>query len=489
MPRRKKDFTESLSKNIITTFAMPTSSEDDISDHEKDLLGSSEKRTAKVPETVKSTQASQPKGVGGVEAVEDLIRQIEEYNFAPELAEFLKQKLQFLTSIFIKKSRDIRLAVREDILNNVITPIIEKFRNRETIHLTTIYDLQARPVGIEERTYQAKIRSCEEAIDKLKAQLQVANADLATLNKDLSATAKGLLESTKEVKDIIKKSKPSFSDVLQMRPPPSATQVPYVNKRSEHVVLLRPKSQGTSSEENRKAVETALVCRNSAARVNRISKVSNGGIIIEAPTAADFDALKTEFGCIPNIENRFSVTEPKRRRPQVIILGLDNSVDKDRLVTGLAAKNHFLCDTRNKPLFEVNFPIKGRRTTNWVISIDPVCYKRLFTEQGVYFEFSRYRYDNFFSIKQCKHCRLFGHTTKWCPRAKEVLCPNCGMDHSASDCKRISCVNCVSSNQRYRTNLDIFHDPFDRKVCECFMKQKENLVRMTDYGPTPTPSN
>ncbi|GBN44181.1 hypothetical protein AVEN_46785-1, partial [Araneus ventricosus] len=173
-----------------------------------------------------------------------------------------------------------------------------------------------------------------------------------------------------------------------MRPPPSATQVPYVNKRSEHVVLLRPKSQGTSSEENRKAVETALVCRNSAARVNRISKVSNGGIIIEAPTAADLDALKTEFGCIPNIENRFSVTEPKRRRPQVIILGLDNSVDKDRLVTGLAAKNHFLCDTRNKPLFEVNFPIKGRRTTNWVISIDPVCYKRLFTEQGVYFEFS-----------------------------------------------------------------------------------------------------
>ncbi|GBM05559.1 hypothetical protein AVEN_160698-1 [Araneus ventricosus] len=337
MPRRKKDFMESLSTNIITTFAMPTSSEDDISDHEKDVSGSSEKRTAKVPEMVKTAQASQPKGVGGVEAVEDLIRQIEEFNFAPELAEFLTQKLQFLSNIFIKKSRDIRLAVREDILNNVITPIIEKFRNRETIHLTTIYDLQARPVGIEERTYQAKIRSCEEMIDKLKAQLQVANANLATLNKDLIATAKGLLESTKEVKDIIKKSKPSFSDVLQMRPQPSATQVSYVNNRSEHVVLLRPKSQGTSSEENRKAVETALVCRNSAARVNRISKVSNGGIIIEAPTAADLDALKTEFGCIPNIEDRFSVTEPKRRRPQVIILGLDNSVDKDRLVTGLAA--------------------------------------------------------------------------------------------------------------------------------------------------------
>ncbi|GBM73599.1 hypothetical protein AVEN_140231-1 [Araneus ventricosus] len=204
--KEKGSFTESLSKTIITTFALPASSEDDSSDHDKDLSGPSEKKSTKVPEMIKTGQASQPKGVGGVEAVEDLVRQIEEFNFEPELAEFFIQKLQFLSNIFVKKSRDIRMAIREDIVNNVIAPIVEKFRNRETLHISTIYDLQARPVGIEERTYQPKIRSCEESIEKLKAQLQLANADLSTLNKDLNATAKGLLESTKEIKAIIKKS-------------------------------------------------------------------------------------------------------------------------------------------------------------------------------------------------------------------------------------------------------------------------------------------
>ncbi|GBL90026.1 hypothetical protein AVEN_244939-1 [Araneus ventricosus] len=226
---------------------MPSSSEDELSDH-RELSGPSEKKSTKVPEMTKTGQASQPKNVGGVEAVEDLIRHTEEYNFAPELAEFLIQKLQFLSNIFVNRPRDIRLAIREEIVNTVIAPIVEKFRNRETLHLTTIYDLQARSVGIEERTYQEKIRSCEESIEKLKAQLQLANADLSTLNKDLNATAKGLLESTKEVKAIIKKSQPSFADVLQMRPPPTSSQVPYITQRSEHVVLLRPKTQGITSD-------------------------------------------------------------------------------------------------------------------------------------------------------------------------------------------------------------------------------------------------
>ncbi|GBN24417.1 hypothetical protein AVEN_39029-1 [Araneus ventricosus] len=151
------------------------------------------------------------------------------------------------------------------------------------------------------------------------------------------------------------------------------------------------------------------------------------------------------------------------------------------------AKNHFLCDTKNNPLFEINCPIRARRNTNWFISVDPSCYKRLFDEQGLYFEFSRFRFDNFFSVKQCRHCRRFSHTTKCCPGSKDVLCTNCGMDHLTSDCKQINCINSLESNQRFKTNFDLSHGPFDRIKCECFVKKKANLVRLTNYGTTPVP--
>ncbi|GBO18793.1 hypothetical protein AVEN_102125-1 [Araneus ventricosus] len=117
------------------------------------------------------------------------------------------------------------------------------------------------------------------------------------------------------------------------------------------------------------------------------ARYAEGKIIIEAP-AADLQALRAEIECIPALENDFDISKPKRRRSQVILLGLDNEIDKDRLLKGLTDKNHFLCDKKNNPLLEINFHIKARRNTNLVISVDPSCYKRLFEEQGLYFKFS-----------------------------------------------------------------------------------------------------
>ncbi|GBM97314.1 hypothetical protein AVEN_27077-1 [Araneus ventricosus] len=159
---------------------------------------------------------------------------------------------------------------------------------------------------------------------------------------------------------------------------------------NNHVVLLRPKKD-SSSEDNRKLVENALITRNSPVRINRISKVSKGGLIIEAPTKEDLEAPEAE--CVSTLGEQFEISKPMRRRPQIIILGLPNDVEKERLIKGQSSKNHYLCDVNNKPLFEVNFSIRARFNTNWVVSVDPSVCKRLFEFQGLYFEFTRLRFD------------------------------------------------------------------------------------------------
>ncbi|GBN01592.1 hypothetical protein AVEN_244670-1 [Araneus ventricosus] len=85
-----------------------------------------------------------------------------------------------------------------------------------------------------------------------------------------------------------KKIRPIHS--LRLEPTPD----PNPRFATDHVVLLRPKKE-SSSEENRKLVENTLTSRNSAAKINRISKVSKAGLIIEATSLADLEAFQAEI--------------------------------------------------------------------------------------------------------------------------------------------------------------------------------------------------
>ncbi|GBM70696.1 hypothetical protein AVEN_203822-1 [Araneus ventricosus] len=322
---RKNSFSESLSQNIepIFTMANPSPVEGDAS-KTKDTSFSGVKSLQKIPPDSQSK-------VSGVGAVESLINEIIDYNFETSVSEALVSPLQELSKIFINKSRDIKAAVRVSIVEKVISPIINLLQDRETTNLSNIYDHKPRHVDATESQYQAKIRDCEAEIESLRGKLNLVSAELVEYKQDLKQSSKSLLETSKQVKSHIYKATPSFSDVLSR--PVAPVRAPVTSQRDNNVVLLRPKKE-SSSEENRKRSETALTSRNSPARIRRISKVSRGGLITETPTPEDLESLKAEIKCVPSLENHFEVTRPKRRRPQIILIGLPNDVDKDRLTKG-----------------------------------------------------------------------------------------------------------------------------------------------------------
>ncbi|GBN70868.1 hypothetical protein AVEN_3332-1 [Araneus ventricosus] len=326
--------------------------------------------------------ATQPKSNPNID---DLFKKINSLNLDQDLIDFLVGNLQDLSKLFASKSRDIKAAVRDGIIENFVFPIINKIAERETSLMAMIYDLKSKHIDADLVIYQAKVRECENIIEGLKAKLQIVNADLTEAKNDLKETSSALVETAEEVRSISDKT-----EVLQSRPA-SIAFTPMVSKRDAHVVLLRPKKTSTS-EENRKIIENALISRNSPARISKIAQVSQGGLIIEAPADADLQALEA----VINLDEQFDVSRPKRRRPQIIILGIDNGIDKERPTKGLLAKNHFLADSRNNPLTELNFPIRARRNTYWVATVDPSVYKLIFDQPGFYFEFSRFRFDNFF---------------------------------------------------------------------------------------------
>ncbi|GBN64015.1 hypothetical protein AVEN_77115-1 [Araneus ventricosus] len=116
----------------------------------------------------------------------------------------------------------------------------------------------------------------------------IVNTDLDYVKKNLRDTTRNLIETTKEVRAHIDKSRPSFSVVLQAMPAPP-TVLPIVGYRDSHVVLLRP-NKTSSSEENKKIIENVFVKHNSATVISKIAKVNQGGLLIETLADADLQA-------------------------------------------------------------------------------------------------------------------------------------------------------------------------------------------------------
>ncbi|GBL55070.1 hypothetical protein AVEN_121585-1, partial [Araneus ventricosus] len=122
--------------------------------------------------------------------------------------------LQELVKIFISKGRDIKAGSRESIVEKVIAPFIKIFKDRETANLSTIYDLKASQLDITERQYQSKIRSCEATIESLKGKLSILSSELNDYKKDFKESSRSLIETTNQVKSLVSRAAPSFSDIV-----------------------------------------------------------------------------------------------------------------------------------------------------------------------------------------------------------------------------------------------------------------------------------
>ncbi|GBM47068.1 hypothetical protein AVEN_179794-1 [Araneus ventricosus] len=181
---------------------------------------------------------------------------------------------------------------------------------------------------------------------------------------------------------------------------------------------------------------------------------------------------------------KFELVTPNRRSPQFILYNVPKEIEEGTLKSGLLAKNIFLADGNNKPHFKLEFSIPGRdkRSNHWVMSINPKKYEDFLSKEDLYFQFTRLRLAEFISIKQCRKCFAFGHTTRGCDPSNKQLCDRCGdVKEENHRCKGNNCINCRESNKKLRTNHKTDHSCLDRN-CKTLIRQKELVIKRTDYG-------
>ncbi|GBN51447.1 hypothetical protein AVEN_151289-1 [Araneus ventricosus] len=114
---RRNSFVDNFSKSLSPIFTMPKPAD-------KSTVSDDGAKTTKGPGT-----SSQPRVIPNIE---DIVKKINTLNLDKDLTEFLVTSLQDLSKLFTTKSRDIKAAVRDGIIENFILPIIDKFAARET---------------------------------------------------------------------------------------------------------------------------------------------------------------------------------------------------------------------------------------------------------------------------------------------------------------------------------------------------------------------
>lgn len=91
------------------------------------------------------------------------------------------------------------------------------------------------------------------------------------------------------------------------------------------------------------------------------------------------------------------------------------------------------------------------------------------------------------NIKPCLKCGRFGHSTLKC--INPHCCLKCAGSHITIKCDNNAenkCINCLYSNNKYKTNLQINHMANDTEKCSILKKKIERYIDMTDYPISPT---
>ncbi|GBN98467.1 hypothetical protein AVEN_273685-1 [Araneus ventricosus] len=308
------------------------------------------------------------------------------------------------------------------------------------------------------------------ACPEIKSSLETVNREIVAEVKRNRVEARSFAQVALQAKD----RKQGVSPTLSQREP-------------EGILLVKPKENELKDfESNRKIILDLLQTHSPEARLRGVVKIFGGGVKLIAASPDDILAIKNtliEHG-EKEVMDKFDLITPNRRSPQFILYNVPKEVEADSLKAGLLAKNIFLADGNNKPHFKLEFSIPGRdrRSNHWVMSINPKKYEDFLGKEGLYFQFTRLRLAEFISIKQCRKCYAFGHTTRGCDPKNKQLCDKCGETREENHrCKGYNCINCSESNRRLRTNHKTDHSCLDRN-CKTLIRQKDLVIQRTDYG-------
>lgn len=236
---------------------------------------------------------------------------------------------------------------------------------------------------------------------------------------------------------------PQYADVLKFR----RDQVKPKPVNQGKVITVYPVAVGEegtlkSAEDTKALLQKAINPRVLGVNINKVVKVGNAGVLIQAADAGAAETLKRA------IPPELRVVEPKERQPMVAISGVDHNIGAEEFLSAMWEQNL-------KPdVSEENFKrgtqlaFRKKRGTGQsgivVVRCTPEVRNAIVNKGKVYVHWERHSVWDYIDVVCCHKCQLYGHVEKYCS-AKTRTCGKCGEEgHASADCRSefFKCATC-----------------------------------------------
>jgi len=237
-------------------------------------------------------------------------------------------------------------------------------------------------------------------------------------------------------------------------------------------VIIKPRL-----EENRETLCKDLrkidLIKNDVKIIN--TKRIKSGLVVEMKRKEDgdkiIDLIKTNTE-----DGKYIVETLTKRKPQIILYGLNNEITKEELENCLIKQNDI-----EKEDFVIVHNYKVKYGTNWICEVNGKSFKKLVGWRKVNIGFEKIKVREYLKPRQCFECWRYGHKGKDCKNKK--ICVRCGDDdHDNEICqKSMMCANCNYQNVKFNRNIDSKHSPNDLN-CPCLQNEIKKVKKYIYYG-------
>lgn len=210
--------------------------------------------------------------------------------------------------------------------------------------------------------------------------------------------------------------------------------------------------------------------------ISGVRNASNGGIIITCDSSDQIRALHREAS--DNLGTDYEVRLLEKHNPKILIVGMSTLIDKTALTEKLKDQNSFL---RNSTISVIKVQQSTKsKYFNAVVELDNQSYKQAIHLKKLFINWERcFVYDNVYVV-QCYKCCGYNHKTDICKN--DQSCSKCAQPHLFKDCTSsfTMCINCKTSNEKYKMNLDVNHPSWDKK-CSVHLRKIQLEKRKINY--------
>lgn len=238
-------------------------------------------------------------------------------------------------------------------------------------------------------------------------------------------------------------------------------------------VVIKPKN-AQDSKRTRDDIISNINPADLKIGIRNLVTTRSGSVVIKCKSKKEAEVLQNIAR--DRLEDSYTVETSKMRKPRVRITNFGQDLTREEIEASILQQNEGLKD------FRVTYTRRGRNGQNTVFGeCSPSTFRQLMQVNKVFIGWERFPVYEDLSVPRCFQCQGFYHKKQDC--RKKLVCPLCSEEHEQRDCpgQKKVCINCVSSNGRFRLKNNTDHHSTDLR-CPTLQYQINLLKNKIDYS-------